>query len=292
VPNVREAAYLLGIYFRWYGEQDHDGIGGRKPLDVLQEGLGPGVDVSDLNYQFMWSKRVKTSRCRVTLFGIDYESDCLHGMGEDVIIRYETSNLAVLYCYTLGGQYLGEALPVQAMHPLASLFADEVSVDQVKAALARGRKLMKQTRQNLEAIGAPGGMTDGLKALPWNRRESLKVVSRESVGAGLKPAHTEETDQAEVKRLELIVSRTEEELQIERAQKPRVDRPEFFQSEASRYEWCFMARHKTGAELCDEDDAFMVYFEKTEEFGNNYRQRYADLLELYAMYGSELSRDA
>ena len=91
MPNIREAAWLLSLYVEWYGRQPHAGLGGRSPADVLDAGRGSGVDAAQLDREFLWSKKVSPRRCRVTLYGIDYESDCLHGWGDDAIASSQTT---------------------------------------------------------------------------------------------------------------------------------------------------------------------------------------------------------
>jgi len=281
VPNVREAAHMLSLFFQWYGNQPHEGLNGRKPLEVLDAGRGPGVDPHDLNAQFLWLKKVRPSRCRITLYTVEYESDCLHGLSGDVIVRYDTSDLSVVHCYTTDGAYLGDARPVQALHPLARLFGDQVGVDQVKSELERQRRLARQTRQNLLQLGASTADVDGLKSLPWNRKAAVLPGGK---GDALPGVADDKAEAEERTRLELVYRRDVENAPVE-PQKPKLERPEHFRSEAARYDWCFRAKHQHGEELSGEDAAFMTYFEATGEYRENYRQRYSDLAELYALHG-------
>ena len=280
VPTIREAAHLISIYIEWYVRQPHDGLGGRTPLSVLESGRGPGVDTAELDTQFLWADQPTASRCRVTLMGIEYESDCLHGIKGKIICRYDTADLQQIHCYLPGGEYLGDARPVQALHPLARLFGDEVDVDQVKSAIKRQRTLARETKQNLIALGAaPDQAEAGVRALPWTQKVAVLPGGRKD---DTPPApHPEET-----KRLELVYARAEAEIEQEPA-KPKLDRPSYFRSEAARYEWCFRARYQHRDELDGEDEAFMSYFERTREYAENYRGRYEDLKELYALNGVE-----
>ena len=278
IPDIRETAHLVNIYFKWYASQPHDGLGGRTPQEVFDAGIGPGVDVADLTERFLWAKKAKASRCRVTVYGIQYESDCLHGITGDVICRFDASALNTVYCYLPDGGYLGEARPVEALHPLATLFGDEVAVDQVQNALRRQRKLLKETKAGLLGLGAdPKDVDEGLAALPWNQRAVVSPGGK-SVDA---PPVEPQTDEAERTRLELVHSQiieTPPEPEI-----PEIERPKWIGTEYDRYEWAFRALHQSGARLSEEDVAFMRYFETTPEYKKNYRQRYEDLKELYSM---------
>lgn len=276
VPNVREAAYLIWRYCQWYAEQPHEGLGGRRPIDVLEAGMGPGVDVESLNRHFLWRETVHPKRCRVRLYNIDYESDCLHGYSGDAIAMYDTADLSRIWIYTPEGGYVGEAVPVQALHPLARLFGDEVSVDQVKAEIARQRRLAKQTKDNLEALGASAGMVAGLKALPWNQMAAVLPGGKSDCGqgsesndAGGDAGQLEEKESAERERLQLVINRAveaDEEAARAEAERPKIERPEYFRSEAARYEWCFRTKHQHGQALTADDEKFCRYWEETSEY--------------------------
>ncbi len=301
MPDVRETGHLVQTYFNWYARQGHSGLGGRTPIEAFEAGRGPGVDVAELDDAFLWEE-VRTPRsCRVTLFGIDYESDCLHGLGEKVRVRFSTSDLSSVQCCTLDGEHLGEAYPVQALQPLARLFGDQVGVDQVQAALKRQRKLAKDTKQCLAQLGIDGGACggdEGLKVLPWAQKVAVLDGGRSDGGTqgtggtkgtkGTAAGGGEEVPYEDRRRLELVYARVEREHQAEaEAAGPELARPEYFDGELSRYDWCFRARHQYDQALSNEDAAFMTYFEATASFESN-RQRYADLLELFELFGRDM----
>lgn len=301
VPNLREAAYFISLYIRWYGEQPHSGIDGRRPLDVLHEGLGPGVDTAELNEQFLWRVPVTPRRCRIRLYGIDYESDCLHGLRPEkgaVIAHVDLADLSRIYCYLPGGKYLGEAVPVQALPAIARILGDEIGVDRVKEALKRQRRLARETKQKLIESGVTTEMADAVTTIPWQEKVVVLSGGKANDGSVAKafdpgPAQRpkqqpEEIPEEEARRLELVVSRAAEEMARE-AEGPFVERPTHFDGEMERYEWCFRARHQYGARLSEEDEAFMAYIELSAQF-ESHRQRYADLLELYALIGPEQAR--
>ena len=280
IPDIREAAWLVELYIQWYGQQEHSGIHWKKPAEVLAAGRGPGLDLGELSEQFLWTRKVSPRRCRVTLFGIDYESDCLHGYGEEVLVRHDCADLSRVWFYSLGGAYLGEGLPVRAINPIAKQLGDHVGVQEVKAEVERQRRLVKQTKEGLVALGASAEQVDGLAALPW--REKAVVISRGDAEDAEK-TEKPQIDQVERARLELVVSRAEAEIQAREKKGVTVERPEFFRSEHDRYEWSWRAVHEHGAEIGHEDQAFMVYFETTEEFQENYAGRYQALAKIYLL---------
>lgn len=291
VPNIREAAHLIALYFKWYGEQPHEGIGRRRPIDVLLEGIGPGVDVSELNREFLWRVPVTPRRCRVRLYGIDYESDCLHGLRPEkgaAIAHIDTADLSRIYCTLPSGEYLGEAVPVQALPPIARILGDEIGVDQVQSAIKRQRRLARETKQKLIELGVTTETASATTALPWQeRRPVLLSGGREDGGAeGEAPSGEMQAalDAGEEKRLALVYSRVVEAEEAGNSEAPKIERPEFFPSEPSRYDWCFRTKHEHGQALGREDELFMAYYEETAEFQENFRQRYEDLKELFELY--------
>jgi putative transposase len=280
VPDIREAAWLINLYIQWYGQQEHSGIRWQKPSEVFAAGRGPGLDISELNEQFLWSKKAKPIRCRVTLFNIDYESDCLHGYGDSVIVRYDCADLSRVWFYTLSGEHLGEGLPVLALNPIAKQLGDQVGVDQVRAAMERQRRLAKQTRENLIELGATDGQVDGLSGLPWREKVAVLPGGKGTEARQREDAKTQQVDQAECARLELVVSRAENEIRQQTERGIVLERPEIFGPPAERYDWCWRARHEHRSELTCEEEAFMAWFESTSEF-EEYRQRYDDLKLIY-----------
>ena len=266
------------------------------------------MDVEELNREFLWTHLATPRHCRVRLYGIDYESDCLHGLAPEpksVVVRYDTADLSRIWCWLRAtGEYLGEARPVQALGPIVRLIGDEMGIDQVKAALARQRQLVKETKKGLAELGLPEETVEALSVVGWEKRmvvldggrDASFVDSRqEHAGMTLDEAQTnagELTDgkgdgaedampEAERQRLQLVLSRAEEEMRAE-AEKPPVERPLYFDTEWRRYDWCFRAKHEHRMEIDQADKAFMAYFEAQAGW-EQYRQGYEDLRQLYAI---------
>jgi putative transposase len=283
VPNIREAAYVLSLYIDWYGRQPHAGLSGKHPVDVLDAGRGQGVNAAELDFEFLWSKKVTPRRCRVTLYGIDYESDCLHGWGDEVVAKYDTADLGKIFLYAPGGAYLGEALPVAALSPVAKMLGDQVGVDQVQGEIKRQRRLAKETKKNLIELGADPEKVESLDALPWNQRAPVAQTELPLPSAAADETNKEpKLGDGERARLELVVSRAADEIEARAAKAPEIERPEYFRSEHARYEWAWRAVNEHKAQVSNEDLAFMAYFEATDEFAENYAGRYQLLAQLYS----------
>ncbi len=276
IPNLREAALIIGQYFEWYSRQPHSDLPA-PPADILLPNRGPGVDLLQLNHDFLMRKEVKPRNCRIRLWGIDYESDCLLNLSrkEPVLAMVDTANLDTTWCYTKDGVYLGEARPVQACHPLAQLFGDQVSLDQVQAANKRQAKLAKQTRQHLNDMGITKDAQDSLNVLPFTGQKMKTAILTQGSKA---PAANEvkqvqeQIPEKEIKRLEQLV----EKAVAEQETLPEIARPRIWGSDLEHYDWCFELINRHGRDLDPDDQAFMTNFETLPEF-ENYRERYEDL---------------
>jgi len=274
IPDIREAAHLIGRYIEWYVDQPHRGLGGRTPREVFEAGKGPGVDEYQLGWDMLWREERPVRRCRIRMWGIDYEGDCLHGTTDRVRVYYDCSDLNRMWACTLDGHLLGEIHPVEALHPLAREFGDQVAVDQVRAALERQRRLKKQTVENLRELGViPEDIRDVVDA-PWGMAAVLK---------GKREAPAEIPDPEEMDRLRVVYEQLDEEASACGDDPEKPERPEWFGSEPERYEWCWRAKHIHKMRLSDEDEAFMSYYEKTAEFRENFADRYDQLAELYGV---------
>lgn len=275
VPDIREAAYLIQRYFDWYGDQPHDDLPA-PPKTIFLAGRGSGIDTQQLNHDFLWRKELSPRHCRVTMWGIDYESDCLHGLSRHhkIIAKYNTADLGKIWCYTDDGIFLGEAYPVQALHPMARLFGDQVSVDLVKKHNKRLARLKKDTRKNLSELGISHESQDALDILPFAGKVPVIAQTDDTIPAIASPQN--QISDTEIKRLEAITTQA----QAENDAAPIIKRPKYWESDLQHYEWCFKVSHKHGQALDAFDCEFMHTFESAGEFAIHH-QRFEDLKTIY-----------
>ena len=274
IPTIREAALIIEAYFQWYARQPHSDLQGT-PEAMFMPHRGPGVDPCQLNGDFLWRKKVYPRNCRVRLWGIDYESDCLHNLSrkEPVQAMVDTADLSKIWCYTMEGVFIGEALPVQACHPLARLFGDQVSVDQVIHENKRQARLAKSTKKQLEAMGITKDTQDSLGILPFaGKKPKTQILSSPNTNEKPGKNHGGKLPEKEVERLEQFYEAAEKE------KEPvfEIKRPKYWSSDLDRYEWCFRLIHEHRHAPSPEDAEFMKAFESKEEF-TSYRGRFEDL---------------
>ncbi|MCF6246895.1 MAG: transposase family protein [Desulfobacula sp.] len=277
IPNIREAAVIIDRYFQWYAQQSQDKLPAT-PADMFLSDRGPGVDQIQLNYDFLLRKEVRPRNCRITLWKIEYEADCLHNLSrqEPIWAAVNTADLRKIWCYTKDGIYLGEAYPVRACHPLARLFGDQVAIDQVITENKRQARLAKNTKQQLEYLGITKE-TDSLDGLPFAAKKEKTLILPAGKTAEIKNSEPQKKlSNKKVKRLEMVMAKAEQEKNT----LPEIPRPKYWASGLEHYEWCFKMIHEHGRELREDDVVFMKQFEALSEF-DGYRQRFEDLKSIY-----------
>lgn len=258
VPTIAQATEIIQAYFGWYGQQPHEGINGRLPLEVFAEGRGPGVDEQQLVYDFLWRKEVRPRRCRVRFAGIDYESDALYGINEPVIAMYAWADMSEIHLYTKRGLPLGPAKPVEALHPVARQLGDDLDLRKIQEANKRQRKLKKDTFQ---IVRDAGGDDEALAALPHVSMAREMVPLRAVPKAKETPQEPAQITDEERREIEAVQTEYENLKKLA----PPYERPEF-RSPLERYEHLFNLVNFEGIDLISEDEDFMRRYESSNEF--------------------------
>jgi len=279
IPNIREAAIIIDRYIQWYAQQQHSDLPA-PPADIFMPNRGPGVDSIQLNYDFLIRKKVRPHNCRVTLWKIDYESDCLHNFSkkQKIWAALNTADMGKIWLYTLDGIYLGKAYPVRACHPLARMFGDQVALDQVIAENKRQARLAKANKKQLENLGITKNSPDSFNILPFaalKEKTPILAAAKKQGPAQRKIEHKSLSDK-ETKRLEMVMAKAEKE----KDELPEISRPKYWASGLEHYEWVFRLIYEHGRQADEVEEIFMKQFEAQPEF-DNYRQRFEDLKLIY-----------
>jgi putative transposase len=234
----------------------------------------------------------------VTLWGIEYESDALQNLSPQLPLsaRIDTADMSRVYLFTADGTYLGEAYPVQACHPLARLFGDQVSIDQVASETKRQRRQIKQAKQQLTDLGICEASQAALDILPFNTKAPVVQPAREIQAPAPECRQLPDTDMTRLAQIadqamaqqetdgpdpdDDRLSRAAESARRQAHDLPEIHRPKYWTSDLEHYEWCFACVHKHGRQPDPADQAFMTEFESLPEF-DLYRQRFEDLKLIY-----------
>ncbi len=262
VPTIQEAAEIFRLFVGWYARQPHRGLGGRTPGEVLAAGRGPGVDLAELDRHFLFTAKKRPQRCRVTLSGVEFESDALYGLNQDVLVKYSWSDLSAVQLFDLAGRHLGEAKPVEAVHGLARHFGDELDMLALKEANARQRQLKSQTLRLAKELDRDVAETP-LAEMPWMSREkvALAVVPK---GRKALPETAAEPVLTAEEAADLTAAQAE--TQAAMAARPAYEAP-FFRTPFERYDFLFDLSVLQGVSLTEDDAEFMASYEASEDFG-------------------------
>jgi putative transposase len=257
VPTIAQAMDIWQEYIGWYGMQAHRGIKGAKPLEVFAAGRGPGIPTAELTQHFLWREIKKPRRCRVRLAGIDFESDALYGLDRQIAVMYSWADLSEVHLYTLKGEYLGEARPVTALHPIARHLGGDLDLINVQEANKRQARLRKQTIQIARETQTDN---EALEILPWmskQERVSLPAPEPKAPDLDQTPQISDEEKAA--------IEQAQERWFERQAQEPPYERPDFDRP-LDRYEHLFNLKIDGGVELIQEDLEFMAAYEASREY--------------------------
>jgi len=140
----RAVAWFFDEYTKRKQKEGH--LKGLTPLEVFEEGKGPGVDKARLNF-LMMSLEVKTIyRNGVKLFGTSYYHEALYGRQLDnVLIRYDVLETDSIFVYEQSGELICEATRVDKVHPAANILGTDEDLKVLQANLERKERLKSST---------------------------------------------------------------------------------------------------------------------------------------------------
>lgn len=278
--TMHDASHIIASYIQWYGSQPHDGLLGDKPLDLLQAGLGEGVDMVELDRHFLFRHEFSPRRCRVVIGKVEFQGDCLYGITKKLVAMYNWMDMREIYIHDLEGRRIGSAYPVKALNPLAKYFGDELDMVQIKEANKLQARLKRDTLRIAKEYDLAGMGNEGLNILPFAPNGEAAPLKREIDAPVEVPQITTEESDARTKANERLIAEMEAQEAEEQAMADA--RPEFFMSAFDRYEWCFNKVWKEGQDISSEDMAWMEEYEQSEEYIETYKDGYDDYKALYS----------
>ena len=115
---------------------------------VLDEGRGPGVDISELDDLMMATEIKNIGRNGIRFLKADYYDESLYGLRTQVVIKYSLFDLSEIKVYTPQGQFLCVAKRLEAIDPLVQYTGSAKDIEEFKQRLKQQKKLEKQTADN------------------------------------------------------------------------------------------------------------------------------------------------
>ena len=265
IPTLVEAALMFAAYVDWFGQQPNPDEKSLTGWDIFDAGRGSGVDMAEIDREFLWTEEVSPHCCNFKLGGIEYTSDILKDMNTKVIAKYCWADRSVVFLYDQQGRSLGEAKPIVKIHPLASRFGTDHDRAMVADANRRRNSLKKSTMEKARALDRELAGAPGFAALPYTYRPER--VEPPQLPAPTEPAVTE----AEKAELEAIADAA-----LASNHKTRFNKPAAFESKLKKYDWLYTSC-MGGYEPEADEIEFMRDYEASREYQESAKPRYDQL---------------
>lgn len=286
--SLEETHMVLALWFEAYARrpQARTHLNGKKPSEVFMAGRGSGVDMDRLTLM-MLQKEIRTiSKDGIRLNGRLYWSEELANRRHPVLVRYDWQlSPYTALVYDMDGHLICEARDRQhyqiaaGIHPAAQILGSSSQQQDLSDALALKKKQEREAkagiRQMVETIILPEAaqrqISQSLKSRPVEIKATRQLTDAEK--AAIENA----------KRLAILEEDTS-------GYKPSLllrwrDEPE-------RYAYLFEYKYEKGAELVDEDKAFMETFEQSNEYQRNFKPLYDGKLELISFRNAQRAQTA
>lgn len=146
VPTIEEANELIRAWRDRYAERPSRGRDGLRPIDIFEQGKGPGVDPNELIYLMMDHEIKDIHRNGVTWLGWHWYGEALYGLKDKVVIKYSLSDLSQIYIFHKN-EFLCVAKPVEPVHPMASESENPKDMEAVKEVIRLKKRVKNTTRK-------------------------------------------------------------------------------------------------------------------------------------------------
>src|SRR5574344_2679798 len=230
IPTLDQLSQMLDCYMEFHRSLECPNMKGQTIGEVLNAGLGDGVDINKLDDLLMSQEIKNIHRNGIRFLNADYYNDCLYGLKGRVIIKYSLLDLTKIKIYSMKNEFICDAERVMPIHPMANYLGDIKDQEELKYKIRQQKSLEKQTI-----------------------KEVKEYLKRENI----KPLDWQKIPQIEDKKVTKFVKPVEN---IE----PTDGRPSF-EYRWQRYEWHL----KNGFEN-DKDAAWFKEYELSEEYKQMY----------------------
>lgn len=233
IPTIEQLTKMLDCYMEFHRSLECPNMKGQSIGEVLDSGLGEGVDINELD-DLMMSQEIKNIyRNGIRFLSADYYNDCLYGLKGKVYIKYSLSDLSKIKIYTLKNEFICEAKRVMPIHPMANYLGEVKDQEELKFKIKQQKTLEKQTIKDVRQ---------------YLKRENIKPLDWQNI------------PQFEVKNQPKFI---EEKTEIIESQDGRPS----FEYRYQRYEW-----HLNNGFENDKDVAWFKEYELSEEYKTMYKE--------------------
>lgn len=170
VPAIPEAGGLIRAWRDQYAERPSRGRDGLRPVDIFNEGKGPGVDPAELVYLMMEGEIKEVHRNGVTWLGWHWSNEAMYGLKDKVVIRYSLSDLSQIFVFHKN-EFLCAAKPIKPVHPMASESKNPKDMEAVKEGFRFKKKVKSTTRRLSDLLE-----TKQASQIDWSRSRTPELA--------------------------------------------------------------------------------------------------------------------
>lgn len=274
--TLEQAHRVIAAWFNEYVQRSQRGhLEGRAPVDLFLEEKGPGIDKAKLQYLMMSLEIRHINRNGIYFLGKNYYDPALYGRRHPVTIRYDLQDNTSILVFERDGAFICEARQVDKVHPAASILGTKADVEKLTKQIEHKRSQEKQAGVSARAFLEQ-------EVIPEHRKQLERLgITYDSKNCLKKlPEKTELTPEDEARIQEEVkdLRKHQDELPKEPEQEEYIpeiidETAEFFKSlfqlsEMDRYENLIEADVR-GWLISKKWQAFMTYYEKTEEYARH-----------------------
>ncbi len=176
VPTIPEASQYIRAWRDRYAERPSRGRDGLRPIDIYNDGKGPGADPAELIYLMMDREIKNLHRNGVTWLGWHWYDENMYGLKDKVVIRYSLSDLSQIYVFHKN-EFLCAAKPVDQVHPMASESESPKDMEAVKEVIRLKKKVKNTTRKLCDLLDSkPAAQIDWARSRTPEITETIQKV--------------------------------------------------------------------------------------------------------------------
>ncbi len=269
VPTIQEANGLISFWRDRYVETPTRARDNLRPIDIFNEGKGPGVDPLRLTY-LMMDRKIKTvHRNGVTWLGWHWYNEVLYGLKDKVVIRYSYSDLSQIYIF-YKNEFLCTAKPIEPVHPMASESENPKDMEAVREAIRLKKKVKNTTKKLCVLLGSKTA-----DQIDWDRTRNQDIKETIQAIEAEKNPETKISPFVEGVNYSNEVEWKQDESEERPKYKPPKDWGDFKGDFWEKYDY-----HKAQdpATLKQEDHEFIEWYEGTPEYRSCYEVKPGPIL--------------
>lgn len=145
IPTIEEVITLINKWLCFHYSQPCPNTENKTIGEVLDEGRGLGVDISELDDLMMAAEIKNIGRNGIRFLKSDYYDECLYGLRTKVIIKYSLFDLSQVKVFTPQGKFLCTAKRLEPIDPVVNYTGSAKDIEEFKQRIKQQKQLELQT---------------------------------------------------------------------------------------------------------------------------------------------------